>query len=263
MNGIFYPENQGALTGMFTSLGLTAGAANGGQVILAPHGAWDITGSIAALAFKSIQKKTEGQSVNRILLLGADHQYDEEGIYLSESFSFETPLGDIEVDQNLNRLMTSCSTLIHVNDIPHLSEHSLEVLLPLVKHCFPEVKIVPILMRGKKPMLISCLAKTLRLTFEKYMEESIIVVSSNVSHHSDAAQALSMAEEFRSALEAIDTHGFLSRLAAGSISACGAAILGALLESGLLDGKKFSSLCPLAQSKEENGETVYNGAFVA
>jgi hypothetical protein len=268
VNGIYYPENPDVLAEMLSSWGLKAGSATGGQAILVPHGNWNLTGDIAASAFKSVQKKAEGPgvkgpNVNRIIIFGANHQYTEEGIYLSESSSFETPQGDLPVDQKLNQLLASCSTLIRTNDIPHLCEHSLEVLLPLIKHCFPGVKIIPILMCGRRPMLISCLAKALRVTFEEHMEESLIVVSSNVSRNFDPALALSMADEFRTILEAMDTRSFLTCLADSRISACGAAILGALLESGLLDGKKFSSVCPLVQNREENGETVCHGAFAA
>ena len=263
VNNLYYPENPETLTGLLASWGLVAGSACGGQVILAPHGAWDLTGDIAASAFKSVQKKAGDQSIKRVLILGTYHQCIEEGIYLSESSSFETPLGDLAVDQRLNRHLASCSTLIRINDIPHLSEHSLEVLLPLIKHCFPEVKIVPILMCGGRVVLVSCLASALKVIFEKHMEESLIVISSSVSQNSDPVVALSMADIFRSILEAMDTQSFLARLAAGHISACGGAILGALFESGLLDGKHFSSLCPLVQSLEENGDTVYHGAFAA
>ena len=265
VNGIFYPESPETLTDMLAAWGLTTGSANGGQVIFAPHGAWDLTGSIAASAFAAVQKQNgqAGKSIRRVLLLGSCHDSSEEGIFLSESASFEPPQGELQVDQKFNRRLASCSTLIRINDIPHLCEHSLEVLLPLVKHCFPEAKIVPILMSGRRPLLISCLAKALRIILEKHMEESLIVVSSTVSRNSDPDIALSMADEFRSLLEAMDTKAYLSSLAVSRISACGAAVLGALLESGLLDGKHFSSLCPLVQSMGENGETVYHGAFAA
>ena len=261
VNGIFYPENPEALASRLASWGLKEdSAASGGQAIFVPHGAWDLTGSIAAQAFAAVQKNNRKPGFKRVLLLGAYHNPNEEGIYLSESASF---VPGLRVDQKLNRRLTSCSTLIRINDIPHLLEHSLEVLLPLVKYCFPEVKIVPILMSGGRPALISGLARALRISFEECMEESLIVISSTVSQNPDPAAALSMADEFRSILEAMDTRAYLSCLAAGRISACGGALLGALLESGLLEGKQFSSLCPLAQSMEENGETVCYGAFGA
>jgi len=47
------------------------------------------------------------------------------------------------------------------------------------------------------------------------------------------------------------------------MSACGGALVAALLESGLLAGKHFSSRTPLIHAAEENGQTVYYGAFTA
>jgi AmmeMemoRadiSam system protein B len=262
VSGIFYPESPATLTGRLASWGLKENLpACGGQSILAPHGAWDLTGSVAASAFASVQKRSGRRSISRVLLLGTHHGSGEEGIYLSESVSFKTPLGDLRVDQNMNQIMASCSTLIRVNDIPHLSEHSLEVLLPLVKYCFPKAFIIPVLMNGERSALISALSKALMITMEGLMEETLIIVSSTVSRSLDPAAAFSMAEEFRSLLENMDARTFLDRLSEGRISACGGALMGAMFKSGLLDGKRFSTLCPLVQGTGEEGETVYYGAF--
>lgn len=262
VNGIFYPEDRESLTGRLVSWGLKEATALGGQAILAPHGAWELTGNVAAAAFTAIQKEGE-KPVKKVLLLGTCHQPGEEGIYLSESTSFETPLGDIPVDQKLNRELASCSTLIKINDIPHLSEHSLEILLPMIKYCCPRAKLVPVLMSGGRPALISGLAKALSIVFEEQMEESLVVISSNVSQNIDPALALSMADEFCSLLQNMDTRAFLACLASGRISACGGALIGAFLASELLNGKRFSTLCPLMQSTGEDGQTVYYGAFGA
>ncbi|MCL2070348.1 MAG: AmmeMemoRadiSam system protein B [Treponema sp.] len=268
VNGIFYPDSSETMKSRLASWGLKEGlSALGGQALLAPHGAWDLTGNIAASAFVSVQERGQGsgglrgRSVSRVFLLGPHHQNAEEGIYLSESCSFETPLGDLMVDQKLNRKLASCATLIRVNDIPHLSEHCLEVLLPLVKYCFPKAKIVPILMAGRRPALISGLAKALWIVLEKHMEASLVIVSSNISRDPDPATARSMAHEFNGLLANMDTPAFLSRLNAGRISASGGALVGALLKSGLLEGRHFSSLLPLSQGKGEMGDTVYFGAF--
>jgi len=266
VNGIFYPNNREILTNQLVSWGLKEGSKApsppGGQVLIAPHGAWDISGRIAGAAFASLQlTETLVRGIRRVILLGPCYSFDEEGIYLSESDFFETPLGDLPVDLNLTRKLASCSTVIKVNDIPHLSEHSLEVLLPFVKYCLGEVKIVPILVSGNRPVLISGLARALRIILENYMEESLIVISSNVSRSLEPGLALSMAEEFRSVVSSMDTGGFLARFAEGRISACGGVPVGGLLESGLLDGKRFSALTPLAHGTGEDGQAVYYGAF--
>ena len=264
VDGIFYPESPVSLAAKLSSWGLKEDfPASGGQTILAPHGAWELTGDIAASAFAGVQKQRGGRNITRVLLLGTHHHADEAGIYLSESASFETPLGGLKVDQGLNQKLASCSTLIRINDVPHLSEHSLEVLLPLVKYCFPNALIVPILMSGGKPALISALAKALKITIEEYIEESLIIISSTISQNADADLAQSMAEEFSALLEDMNARAFLARLAEGRISACGGALMGAMLESGLLGGKHFSALLPMMNGKGEQGETVYYGAFGA
>jgi len=278
VNGIFYPDNPEVITSIFASWDLDkSDFVSGGKAIIAPHGAWDLTGSITAKAFSAIQGKEKEagkksrrtgvvktqDSISRVLLLGTHHHSREEGIFLSESASFETPLGEILVDQSMNQELASCSTMIEVNDIPHLSEHSLEVMLPFVKYCLPKTKIIPILMSGNRAVLISCLAKALRITLEKSMNESLIIISSSVSQAEDPALALSMADEFVSLLGKADKKSFLKGLASGVISACAGALIGALLESGLLGGSYFSSLCPLVKSSGENRNTVYNGAFAS
>ena len=271
VEGIFYPENPEAVISQIASWGVKEGfhaSFPGGQVIIAPHGAWDISGKIAGAAFAAAQAGKDGRALNgqvidRVVLLGPCHTPGEEGIYLSESTVFGTPLGDLMVDRRLNRRLASFSPFIKEDDIFHLSEHSLEVLLPLVKYCVPDAKILPVLVHGGAPALISALAGALRAALENCMEKSLIVISSNVSVSRDSALASSLAEEFRAVLPGMDTEGFLARLSDGRINACGGPIIAALLKSGLLAGKRFCALTPLIHETEEDGQTVYYGAFAA
>ena len=264
-NGLFYPDKAEILASRLADWGLAQGSNGGGQVIIAPHGAWDFAGSIAASAFAwaEQQGKKTGRPVKRVLLLGTIHSSHEEGIYLSDSAFFETPLGDIKVDQELNRELTSCSTLIRINDIPHLSEHSLEILLPLVKYCFPHASIIPVLAAGQRPLLVSGLANAIKIIFDDLFHESLIVISSNVSSNPEQSKALAMAVEFQSLLLGMDKEKILSALAGQRINACGAALAASLLESELLRGRSFSAVCPLAQGIEEGEGTVYYGAYGA
>ena len=273
VSGIFYPEKPEAVCARLASWGLNESSncpAIGSQAIIAPHGAWDFSGSIAGKAFAAARnlpltgfQRPPGKGISRVLLLGPCHHPIEEGIYLSESVSFETPLGPLQVDWKLNRELASCSAQIRFNDIPHLSEHSLEVLLPIVKYCFSQVSIVPILVSGRGPAVVSALAGALRTGFSEYPEESLIVISSCVSQYPDEALALSMAEEFRRLLERMDPRAFLAGLEEGRITACGGALVAALMESGVMAGKRFNSLGPLSRGKGGLGETIYYGAFGA
>jgi AmmeMemoRadiSam system protein B len=116
---------------------------------------------------------------------------------------------------------------------------------------------------GARPILISGLAKALRLVLEKVLDESLVVISSNLSQNLDPALALSMADEFCSLVKGMDSRKFLSRLAAGGISACGGPIIGALLKTELLGSRCFESLCPMTKAVGDKGETVFYGALGA
>ncbi|MDR1863037.1 MAG: AmmeMemoRadiSam system protein B [Treponema sp.] len=262
VDGLFYPEEPKALKALIRSWGIDPDSKRGGRggIILAPHGAWNLTGKLAGAAFASVAGKKSKSEAGKVVLIGPIHQDGRRGLYLSDSAYFETPLGSIPVDQKLTREIGSCSTLFEINDTPHLTEHSLEVLLPLVKCCFPSAGIVPVLMGGSRPSLISVLARTLNLVLKNRMKNTLLVVSTNLSANRDPEKARAQADEIIRLLKNKDPGEFLARLEKGRLSACGAPILAGLLESGLLTKK---TLCtgPLFESLGESRETVYYGAL--
>jgi AmmeMemoRadiSam system protein B len=262
--GIFYPDEQAALEARFRAFGLEPGTGGRAAAIIAPHGAWDLSGAVAASAF-SVAAGRSGRAKDRVLrvvILGTIHNSYEEGIYLSESDFFETPLGNIAVDRQLEESLASCSTLFQINDIPHLGESSLEVLLPFIQFCFPDVFIVPILMGGHRSQHISALARGLNYVFESIMDSTLLVVSANLSLNDTEAEAVERAGLCIQLLEEKETAKFLSGLRNGRISACGGALIGALLESGLVDTKKARFVSgSLIKAKAEQERTTCYGAL--
>ena len=265
-NGIFYPDNALKLKKQLDNWGLKKGEdanSSGYEFIIAPHGAWNLTGNTLSTAFSALQKESKNPSnpLSTVVLLGSHPNSLEEGIFLSESNFFETPLGQIAVDLKLSKKLVSCSTLIKMNDIPHLIDHSLEVLLPMVKYCFPDVKIIPILISGKKAALISALAGALKIVFNRKVKNSLFIVSSNVSQDKNPVLASFMAEEFTNLLEKMDSEAFNKCLTEGRISASGSVAVAALMESKLFEYRKLNPLSPIEKRKGETGDTVYFGAF--
>jgi AmmeMemoRadiSam system protein B len=263
VDGIFYPEEPKVLKAQIRSWGIDEDSGRGGQggIILAPHGAWELTGKIAGAAFASVTgKKKSLPGADRVVLLGPVHRDSRGGLYLSDSAYFETPLGSIPVDRRLTRELESCGTLFEINDAPHLAEHSLEVLLPLVKYCFPSAEIVPVLMGGSRPSLISVLARALNLILKNRMKKTLLVVSTNLSANRDPEKARIEADEIIGLLKNKDTLGVLAHLKEGRISACGGPILAGLLESGLL-GERTLHVGPRCDGLGEEKDTVCYGAL--
>jgi AmmeMemoRadiSam system protein B len=262
--GLFYPDERIPLEAVLCSYGIQKGLGGDALAIIAPHGAWKLSGSIAGTAFSAAAGRIPGRNsrgISRVVLLGRIHNSGEEGVFLSDSRSFETPLGNLPVSRSLCEALTSCSTGFEINDIPHLREPSIEVLLPFVKFFFPDADIVPILMGGSNPHLISALARGLALIFKPLTGSTLFVVSANLSLNKDETRAYSQAKACLDLLLRGRYGEFGPSLQAGAISPCGGALIAALLESGILDHTAAVLLSePLIKAEAELGVITYSGA---
>jgi AmmeMemoRadiSam system protein B len=261
VNGLFYPEEGGVLKAQIRSWGLSENTGRQAAAIIAPHGAWDLTGNIAGAAFAAAAGRQKGGSaVSRVLVMGPIHDRHYEGLYLSDSAFFETPMGKLPVDHLFNEELESHSTLFETDDIPHLSEHSLEVLLPIIQFCFPGTAIVPILMGSSRKDLVDDLAKALRLTLEDKMNKTLIVVTANFSQNSDPLKARQQADRLISLIDEGDSGKYMTSLEKGELSACGGAVIAGLLQCGLVKGKTLIA-GPRITGISEKDETIYYGAL--
>lgn len=107
--------------------------------IIVPHAGYLFSGKTAAFAYKAAAKTKP----NRIFLLGPSHHVGFRGVALPQSTAFATPLGDLDVDKELVAELATYPAF-SVQPEVHKVEHSLELQLPFIKHCFDKVKIVPL-----------------------------------------------------------------------------------------------------------------------
>jgi AmmeMemoRadiSam system protein B len=256
VSGLFYPDDRAELAAQLRSFGLESGVGGAASAIIAPHGAWGLSGAVAAGAFRSAAIRSG--VVSTVVILGNIHYTESPGIYFSDSGFFTTPLGRLRVDQDICKSLASCSTLFEINDIPHLQETSVETLLPMAGYCFPAATIVPILMKGAQPRLIAALGRALRIILEPIMDTTLVVISSNIAVHADERAAREGAETCIRLLEENKARAFIAALYDGRISPCGGALIAALLESGLVaDKPPRLTTSPLASAKGDGGDTTY------
>ena len=109
---------------------------------LVPHAGWVCSGAVAGKTFKAIKYKGD---VDTFVLFGAVHQYGVNRPAIFASGSWETPIGTIEVDEELAEKIIESSNVIESSPQAHLSEHSIEVQVPFIRKLFPKAKIVPIM----------------------------------------------------------------------------------------------------------------------
>jgi MEMO1 family protein len=113
----------------------------GAAVTIAPFGAYRhslpyIAGSLKAMGTKR---------PDRIIILAPPDSNSAGDVMLPESDRFATPLGTLPVETDTLEKLRRRSRYFVNDEIAHLQNHSIEVLLPAVQYYFGSVPILPLL----------------------------------------------------------------------------------------------------------------------
>jgi len=176
--GYFYPANPNELKQMVNQFLSDAQTINHiPKAIIAPHAGYIYSGPVAASAYASLNPIRH--KIKRVILLGPAHRVYIRGLALSSATSFATPLGEIEIDQDAVNLISELPQ-VSLSDSAHSEEHSLEVHLPFLQILFKNFLLVPLVVGETSPQEV---AEVLELLWGD--EETLIVISSDLSHYHD------------------------------------------------------------------------------
>lgn len=209
------PQELAAHVRSFVAAASTSASDKPPKAVIAPHAGYIYSGPVAGSAYAALASR--GESVERVILVGPSHRVAFPGLATSGAAVFETPLGPVHVDRDAIAQLTS-KHLAREFENAHQNEHSLEVQLPFLKQAWPDAHIVPIL-SGDDDW--HAMAQAIDLLWGD--DETVLVVSSDLSHYHDYATAKSIDAA---------TAGTLEKLAAGRVDfeqACGATAVNALL----------------------------------
>jgi len=234
VSGIFYPEEPAELDELISELlAQNRPPREGATAIVAPHAGLRYSGDLAALAWNAAL----GRQVSAVVVLSPMHRPSDAFVYLPESDFFDGPFGPVPVDKAIVEEMMDCGTLFRTNDIPHFEEHGVEMQLPFMRRLFPDASLVPVILGAPTAAAVKALSAALDLVIGERIEDSLIVVSSDLAG-GGAADAAAQADRFLDCVEARDWRGMLAPGDVVPPAACGAGCLAAFLSSTLADGKK-------------------------
>jgi AmmeMemoRadiSam system protein B len=131
------------------------------------------------------------------VLLGPSHRVPVRGLAASSAASFRTPLGPVRLDREA---VTRLETLPQVCllDAAHALEHSLEVQLPFLQRVLDDFALVPLSVGDAGDDEVAEVIETLWDG-----PETLIVISSDLSHYYDYATARRLDAETTRAIEAL------------------------------------------------------------
>lgn len=183
--GMFYPGNADALRrDVLAMLAAAETQPLTPKAIIVPHAGYIYSGPIAASAY-TLLSPLRGR-VSRVVLLGPVHRVWVPGLALPGADAFDTPLGRVEIDAKGVAAVAGLPQ-VETNPGAHAMEHSLEVHLPFLQVALGDFKLVPLAVGGASPGEV---AEVLDILWGG--DETLIVVSSDLSHYLPYAQARSV-----------------------------------------------------------------------
>lgn len=209
--GMFYPANPELLREQVSAY--LASAKDLGlkdvKALVAPHAGYQYSGPIAGSAYA--QLASQAKQIKRVVLLSPSHRVYFRGIATSSASAFRTPIGDVPVDQAAVTQALSLPQVIQ-EDRAFSGEHALEVHLPFLQTMLPDFKLAPFVLGDASPKQV---AELLELLWGG--DETLILISSDLSHYYDYATAQRLDAQTSQAIEhlapeQIDEEGACGRI---------------------------------------------------
>ncbi len=228
--GRFYPAQAEALRESLQAcwLGRVSSRLPPPKALIVPHAGLRYSGPIAASAYATVAA-LRGQ-IQRVVLLGPSHRHALVGCAVPEATVWSTPLGDIPIDSEALRIASGFD-FVHVSDTAHAPEHSVEVQLPFLQSVLGNFQLLPVLVGTLRPEDGADLLDALWGG-----PETLIVVSTDLSHDLDQERAERVDAESIASFERMDPAEALGA------DACGRQAVAALLAAARRRGMRIQTL---------------------
>lgn len=208
--GMFYPANPKELRQLVRGF-LKEAKASGPvpKAIIAPHAGYIYSGPIAASAYTRLAPARN--TITRVVLLGPAHRVPFTGLAVPAVDAFSTPLGEIPIDKAGIAALRDLPQ-IQVLDLAHATEHSLEVQLPFLQEVLARFILLPLCVGDATAQQI---AEVLDTVWGG--AETLIVVSSDLSHYQSYKTSQQMDKATSQAIEKLKPEGIDYEQACGRL----------------------------------------------
>lgn len=228
--GMFYPDAPAVLRRTIDDMLATARpAARPAHIkaLIVPHAGYVYSGPVAASAYALVAGLRD--RIRRVVVLGPAHRVYVRGLALPEAGRFATPLGEVALDRTGMRALQDLPQ-VTVSAAAHRMEHALEVQLPFLQTVLGEFSLLPLAVG-------EATADEVAEVLERVWggDETLIVISSDLSHFLPAAQARQIDRGTANAILALDPH-------LDHEQACGATPINGLLQAARRHGLRAIEL---------------------
>lgn len=209
--GMFYPVDKNELLDMLKSFEKNnkKDYCVASRAILVPHAGYFYSGQLASEGFSYLAK-----NVKTIFIIAPSHYVAVEKPVLSSYEYWQTPLGEISINQQINDELVQKFDCQYYDEA-YQKEHAVEVQVPFIQYFYEDVKIVPLLVNYS-----SCNTLAEIISYYYFSEETAFVISSDLSHFHTDEEAKKIDNITADMIETIGVANMNPQQACGSAGIC-------------------------------------------
>jgi hypothetical protein len=183
------------------------------KALVVPHAGYQYSGPIAASAYAQLAPLAA--RIRRVVLFGPAHRVYFRGIAYPDAERLLTPLGPVALDGDALDALADLPQVQRM-DRAFTGEHCLEVQLPFLQAVLPDFRVVPLLVGDSSPEAVAEVMERLWGG-----SETLILVSSDLSHYLDYETARQTDLRTTRAIERLDPEALDHHAACGCTPLCG------------------------------------------
>jgi AmmeMemoRadiSam system protein B len=215
--GSFYPEDPGelaaAVRGYLERVPLPQEETPWPKAVIVPHAGYIYSGPVAASAYARLAPAAG--VVERVVLLGPAHYVGFRGLAVPRARRFAGPGFEVAIDEAAAAAIADLPQVVR-DDAPHAPEHALEVQLPFLRAVLGEFALLPLVVGRATPEEVAVVLA--RLWGGR---ETLVVISSDLSHFHDYATACRLDGTTAAAIEAGEAARLDGEMACGYLGVAG------------------------------------------
>jgi AmmeMemoRadiSam system protein B len=246
--GQFYPGSPDGLRRMIESMVDKKAEKVEAIGLISPHAGYIYSGAVAAAVVSRIKFK------DTFVILGPNHTGRGKSFSIMSEGTWETPLGDVEIDSELGKRILATSSCLEEDHMAHQFEHSLEVQVPFLQYFKPDVRIVPIVIGHASGAVYKKIGSELASAIKESKKGVIILASSDMTHYEPHETARRKDSQAIEAIVDLDEDELLRRVDEFDISMCGYAPAVSLISAAKELGAKKAELIKYQTSGDTSGD---------
>lgn len=218
--------------------------------IVSPHAGYIYSSAVAANGFYEVSS----MEFDDVIMIGPNHYGIGTGVAIMSSGLWETPLGQVEINQDLSLAISKNSGIIDLDDYAHSKDHCLEVQLPFVQYITKKkFRIVPIVLIMQDRQTADDIGRSIAQSTVN--TNSLLIASSDFTHYESNSEAHRKDMELINAILSLDILKFYTTLERENVSACGYGAIASIMTAAKNLGATKGELLRYATSGDIIGDT--------